>query len=91
MVKNSELLSKLDPEVVRRFEERQVRYVRYLPDKSNEKYMNWQHVYQTDNREVGRHISSSAPNLIQALQSLFGSDWAGERVVRKSICGIRSS
>jgi len=52
LVKNSELLSTLDPYIVCRFEEKQVRYVRYLPDKSNGEYMNWQHVYQTDNREV---------------------------------------
>ena len=61
LVKNSDLLSKLDTEVVRRFEERQVRYMRYLPDKSNENYLDWQHVYDTDDREVGRRISSSAP------------------------------
>ena len=38
---------------MQRFEEKQVRYVRYLPDKSNGEYMNWQHVYQTNDRKVG--------------------------------------
>ena len=52
LVRNSELLSKLDPEVVRKFEEKQVRYVRYFPDKNNKEYLNWQHVYQTDDRRV---------------------------------------
>ena len=52
LVRNSELLANLDPDVVRKFDEKQVRYVRYLPDKSNEEYLNWQQVYQTDNREV---------------------------------------
>ncbi|XP_068702130.1 dapdiamide synthesis protein DdaC-like [Montipora foliosa] len=52
LVRNSELLAKLDPDVVRKFDEKQVRYVRYLPDKSNGEYLNWQHVYQTDNREA---------------------------------------
>ena len=52
MLRNSELLSKLDPEVVRKFEEKQVRYVRYFPDKKNQEYLNWQHVYQTDDRRV---------------------------------------
>ena len=70
MVKNSELLSKLDPEVVRRFEERHVRYVRYLPDKSNKKYMNWQHVYNTDDREVSMHIFSRPSPKSQALALL---------------------
>ena len=52
LLRNSELLSKLDPEVVRKFEEKQVRYIRYFPDKKNQEYLNWQHVYQTDDRRV---------------------------------------
>ena len=52
LVKNSELLSKLDPDVVRKFEEKQVRYVRYLPDKSRGEYQNWQHVFATTNKKV---------------------------------------
>ena len=52
LVKNSDLLSSLDPDIVRRFEEKQLRYVCYLPDKSNAEYMNWQHSFYTDNREV---------------------------------------
>ena len=46
---------------MRKFEERQVRYVRYLPDKSNRKYLNWQHVYNTDDREVSSLIFSPFP------------------------------
>ena len=61
MVENRELLSRLDPEVLRKFEERQVRYVRYLPDKSNKKYLNWQDVYNTDDREVSRCTFSRSP------------------------------
>lgn len=52
LVKNSELLSKLDPAVLQRFEEKQIRYVRYLPDKTRGEYLNWQHVFVTENREV---------------------------------------
>ena len=70
MVKNSELLSKLDPEVVRKFEEKQVRYFRYMPDKSNNKYLSWQHVYNTDDREVSRHIFSRPSPRTQALHRL---------------------
>ena len=40
---------------MRRFEEKQVRYVRFLPDKSNEEYMNWQHVYQKDDKRGKWH------------------------------------
>ena len=52
LVKNKELLSKLDSAVVRKFEEKKLRYVRYLPDKSRGEYMNWQHVFFTENKEV---------------------------------------
>lgn len=52
LVKNSELLSKLDPEVVAKFEEKGVRYVRYMPDKSHDDYMNWQHMFGTDDKQV---------------------------------------
>lgn len=52
LLRNSELLSKLDPEVVRKFEEKQVRYVRYFPDKNSQEYLNWQQVYQTDDRRA---------------------------------------
>jgi len=51
LVKNKELLSKLDSAVVRKFEEKKLRYVRYLPDKSRGDYMNWQHVFFTENKE----------------------------------------
>ncbi|KAL9972743.1 hypothetical protein ACROYT_G019108 [Oculina patagonica] len=64
LIKNSELLSKLDPEVVRRFEEKQVRYVRYVPDKSNDKYMNWQHVFDTDDRQVAEARAKEQGNNI---------------------------
>ena len=63
LVKNSELLSKLDPEVVRKFEEKQVRYFRYMPDKSNYQYLSWQHAYNTDDREVNSTLISSDPGL----------------------------
>ena len=52
LVKNIELISKLDPEVLHKFEEKQIRYVRYLPDKIHHKYMNWQHTFTTENKEV---------------------------------------
>ena len=59
LVKNSDLLSSLDPDIVRRIEEKQLRYVCYLPDKSNAEYMNWQHSFHTDNREVDDFVLNS--------------------------------
>ena len=58
LVKNSDLLSKLDAEVVRKFEEKQVRYFRYMPDKSNDQYLSWQHVYNTEDREISSCLFS---------------------------------
>lgn len=54
MAKNSDILSKMDREVVRKFEEKQLQYVRYLPDESHREYLNWQHVFRTENRKVFR-------------------------------------
>jgi len=68
LVKNSELLSKLDPEVVRKFDEREVCYFRYMPDKSNRKYLSWQQVYNTDDREVSGYIFSGSSARTQALR-----------------------
>jgi len=55
LVKNSELLSKLDPKIVQKFEEKQLRYVRYLPDKALKEHLNWmtwQQTFRTNNKEV---------------------------------------
>ena len=52
LAKNSDILSKMDPEIVRKFEEKELQYVRYLPDKSNREYLNWQLVFKTENRKV---------------------------------------
>jgi len=52
LAKNREILSKMDPEVVRKFEEKELQYVRYLPDKSNREYLNWQLVFRTESRKV---------------------------------------
>ena len=55
LAENSELLSKLDPDVLQKFEEKQIRYVRYLPYKSpgeHFKWMTWQETFTTENKEV---------------------------------------
>ena len=52
LVKNGELLSKLDPKIVQKFEEKQLRYVLYLPDKAIKEHlkkMNWQQTFRTEN------------------------------------------
>ena len=47
-----EILSKLDPDVARKFEEKGMKYAGYWPDKSRAEYMSWQQQFYTDNREV---------------------------------------
>lgn len=59
LVKSSDILSDLDPEVVRKFKEKGVKYARYLPDKSSSNYMTWQQQYYTNNREEAETIARS--------------------------------
>ena len=57
----SDIVSKLDSEVVKKFEVKGVMYVRHLPDKSRSDYMPWQHQFYTDDRKViqlGSHQES---------------------------------
>ena len=61
LAKCSDIVSKLDPEVVKKFGVKGVMYVRYLPDKSRSDYMPWQHQFYTDDRKViqlGSHQES---------------------------------
>ena len=62
MAKCSDIVSKLDPEVVKKFEVKGVMYVRHLPDKSRSDYMPWQHQFYTEDRKViqlGSHQESN--------------------------------
>jgi len=52
LVKNSELISRLNPEVVRKLEEKQIRYVRYLPNEAPGVHLSWQRSYVTNDRKV---------------------------------------
>lgn len=51
LAKSSEILLKLDPEVVRKFQSKGVKYAGYWPDKSHAEYACWQQQYYTDNKE----------------------------------------
>ena len=55
LTKNDELISKLDPEVLQTFEQKQIRYVRYLHNKTlgdHLKWMTWQQTFRTEDKEV---------------------------------------
>jgi hypothetical protein len=52
ITRNSEVLARLDPKVVQKFEEKQVRYIRTLPSEANKDYLTWQNTFKTDNRKV---------------------------------------
>ena len=53
LVKNSELIARLNPEVVRKLEEKQIRYVRYWPNEAPGVHLSWQRSYVTNDRKVG--------------------------------------
>ena len=62
MAKCSDIVLKLDPEVVKKLEVKGVMYVRHLPDKSRSDYMPWQHQFYTEDRKViqlGSHSESN--------------------------------
>ena len=52
LVKNSELIARLNPEVVRKLEEKQIRYVRYWPNEAPGVHLSWQRSYVTNDRKV---------------------------------------
>ena len=64
LAKNSDILSRMDPEVIRKFEEKKLQYVRYLPDKSHREYLNWQYVFRTENKGILLEIMSISINLL---------------------------
>ena len=51
-MKNKELMSKLDPEVLQKFEEMQIRYVRYLPREAPGVFPSWRRAFATDSQKV---------------------------------------
>ena len=52
LARNSEIFSELDPAIVRRLEERNIRYIRYLEDESEQPYASWQQSFMTHDRKV---------------------------------------
>ena len=60
LVKNSELLARIDPEVASRFDAKGIRYWRFSQDKSKSNFLSWQEVFLTDSKEVryGKTLTS---------------------------------
>jgi hypothetical protein len=52
ITRNSEVLARLDPKVVQKFEEKQVRYIRTVPSEGKGFVYNWQNTFKTDDRKV---------------------------------------
>jgi len=59
LVKNKELVSKLDPDVLQKFEEKQIRYVRYLPCEAPGLYLSWQRAFATDSKKNVESLAAS--------------------------------
>ena len=52
MARNGEIFSQLDPAVVKKLEERQIRYTRYLPHEKHNPYASWQQSFMTRDPKV---------------------------------------
>ena len=52
LVRNSEVFAQLDPAIVKKLEEKQIRYTRYLPDEKHKPYASWQQSFMTDDPKV---------------------------------------
>jgi hypothetical protein len=48
----SEVLARLDPKEVQKFEEKQIRYIRTLPSEGKGFVYSWQNTFKTDARKV---------------------------------------
>lgn len=57
LARNSEIFAQLDPAVVKKLEEKQIRYTRYLPDEKHEPYASWQQSFMTnDPKKVEEYL-----------------------------------
>ena len=53
-MKNRDLLSKLDPDVTHKFDQKNILYWNYFPDESKKTYMSWQRMFDTEDRKVSQ-------------------------------------
>ena len=63
-MKNSELLSKLDPDVTQKFDQKNILYWNYFPDESKNADMSWQRIFDTEDRKVSqwdKHYGEQTP------------------------------
>ena len=51
---SEEFMGKLDPRIIDKLEEKQVRYIHRQPDKSTSTYGSWQQMFKTEDIEVCR-------------------------------------
>lgn len=51
LVRNRDVFAQLDSEVLKKLEEREIRYTRYLPDEKHKPYASWQQSFMTKDRK----------------------------------------
>ena len=56
LVRNSEVFAQLDSAIVKKLEEKQIRYTRYLPDEKHKPYASWQQSFMTRDPKVWQHV-----------------------------------
>lgn len=47
LVRNCDVFAQLDPKILKKLEEREIRYTRYLPDEKHKPYASWQQSFMT--------------------------------------------
>lgn len=56
LAKSTDILSRLDPKVLKTFADKKVRYVRYAPPRRPGAYLPWQDVFMTDDPKTAEHF-----------------------------------
>ena len=52
IMKNNDLQSRLDPDIIRKLDEKHIKYERYMPSTRHRNYISWQDGFMTNDRKV---------------------------------------
>lgn len=52
IMKNNDLQSRLDPNIIRKLDEKHIKYERYMPSTRHRNYISWQDGFKTKDRKV---------------------------------------
>ena len=52
IMKNNDLQSRLDPDIIRKLDKKHIKYERYMPSTRHKNYISWQDGFMTKDRKV---------------------------------------